>query len=361
MSHHIIDPSSISSDNLPVDPSPTDNLGGALAASMPGVARRGQGSDAQEEPPAGNTGALIHSTSSIDWLDFTIPTLSKVDRDYYFRRWSKFLHGAADIERNMHGYDRVFTLLAGKGFMMWNRERLDMGLHITLSAQALALWCAMGPSDRSIYELLIEVRNCKGKFTRIDVAFDTPDVHIDQVREAIEVGELVTKARDVALYQKLRGSPGTSIYIGSKSSDRLVRIYDKASERGVPGVWTRFETQYRKKYADKVVDYILLSDVSMESLVVSSFDFREVGNVRTNTRSRSGWWSAILGEFEKVEFTIKRVIQTVQQRADWVRSQVSRTLATCFLTLGKEWLDDVLDFGVVRMTAVDRQQVFSGA
>jgi DNA relaxase NicK len=262
------------------------------------------------------------------------------------------------MERNMFGYDRVHSIL-GTGFIMWNKARLDMGLHISLPSKALNVFSQFSGSETAIYELLIEARGeVDVRFTRVDVAFDTSKVTMQQVKQSIEGGELITRSREVLLQQSLRGGSGMTIYIGSGASDRRVRIYDKAAERGVGGVWTRIETQYRKKYADQVVDKILLSDVSLEMLAMTSFDFREVGNTRTNNRERSSWWAAILEEFETVVFSIKSAISTLAEKALWLEAAIAPTLAAVYLKFGPEWFERFMNAGVERISPVMQALIY---
>lgn len=328
---------------------------GKLSPPEPGAARRGQGSSG-EQPPTSNTGALIQSRSGIDWLEFTIKTPAPVDKDYYYQKYAKLLHGGMETDRNMFGYNRV-SMVLGSGFIMWSSEYPQMGLHISMPAQALRVWEELNP-ETSVYGLLIEARGDDATFTRIDIAFDTPEVHIDTFIDAIEGGELVTKAQTVRCEGEMRGKPGATVYIGSKRSDRVVRIYDKAAERNVPGVWTRIETQYRKKYADQVVDAILLSDVSLEVLSATAFDFREVGATRSNNRKRSSWWTALLGDFEKITFTLKKGLTTLEEKAAWLEKAIMPTLAAVFLKFGVAWFEAALDEGVKRISPVNRALLY---
>lgn len=308
-----------------------------VGTSTPGVARRGQGSGV---PPASNTGAPLHPSSSIDWLEFTIPVRTPDGRTKLFHTISNHFGGSSKLDRGMHGYDEVFSIL-GSGFIMWHSERLDMGIHVSIPAKALSVYAEMYQKD-TLSSLLIHMRkDWKGTATRIDIAHDTPCIHIDTVIEAVENGELVTPAKKVTLMKSMRGEPGATVYIGSPNSDRRVRIYDKAAEQGLDGeVWTRFETQYRKKYADQVVDYILNTNVSMESLACTSYDFREVGNTRTNNRPRSLWFASLLADLENIVFVINKALKTVEEVAEWFDSMMGATFAFVYEGMGTEWFVD---------------------
>jgi hypothetical protein len=51
--------------------------------------------------------------------------------------------------------------------------------------------------------------------------------------------------------QKTRSNSGHTIYVGSASSDRMVRIYDKGAEQGTGTDWLRFEVQLRRQSANQ--------------------------------------------------------------------------------------------------------------
>lgn len=338
------------------------------AAAMPGVSRRGQGSAAKPAvPPTSNTGGLIHPPSQnpiatdapqtcVDWLSFTLFPSSPCDRDYDIRDWLSFFGGGHErVEYARYGYNRMVKCLGGYGEIMWHDEKFANGLHIGLSASALGIFQEINPG-KSVYSIMIKVRDyAYSTFKRVDLAVDVFGFHISKVSEAIDRGELVTKARRVDEIKSKVGGDDHTIYIGKKKSDRFARIYNKAAEEGLTDgtIWTRFETVFKDMYADQVVDMLLLSDVSLESIICSSFDFREVGNTRTNNRERVAWFDALLGQLEKVVFTITKKVSSLEEKAEWIRHQVSRTLATAYTYFGRQWLDGILDRGVRNMTQTD--------
>ena len=66
------------------------------------------------------------------------------------------------------------------------------------------------------------------------------------LRDDTDDHHYVSKAR---CWEVQYGSEGTTIYHGSKKSDMLIRIYDKAAEEGVEGHWVRVELQMRDNIA----------------------------------------------------------------------------------------------------------------
>jgi hypothetical protein len=79
---------------------------------------------------------------------------------------------------------------------------------------------------------------CNPRLSRIDVAIDYRDVDLSGYQV------LDSKGRKRNVWQDGTGRVET-VYIGSPSSDFRVRIYDKAREQKVPGIWWRVEAQCR--------------------------------------------------------------------------------------------------------------------
>lgn len=103
----------------------------------------------------------------------------------------------------------------------------------------------------------------KGAYcTRVDCAVD---VYWTRGRE---LKERITKLQESGVLmrtgQMIRGrgdDHGWTEYIGSRKSDRFIRIYDKgAKETGIPDWWIRFETVLQRKYARCVGPMLLEKD-----------------------------------------------------------------------------------------------------
>ena len=73
-------------------------------------------------------------------------------------------------------------------------------------------------------------------------------------------------------------SDGQTLYIGSMSSERFARLYDKGAERGqVPGFIWRYEVVIRKPYADAVYAQVKEGGIKvLPGLVYAWFDERNV-------------------------------------------------------------------------------------
>lgn len=91
--------------------------------------------------------------------------------------------------------------------------------------------------------------------TRIDVAVDLFETGIKprwifHLYEHLHVGSETQP-------KYFPGKKGATVYIGSRESDRMLRIYDKGAEQGVDTDWLRVEGEYKGKLAKVVAEQFL--------------------------------------------------------------------------------------------------------
>lgn len=151
--------------------------------------------------------------------------------------------------KGAHGYrDRLYW----EKISIHYNGREDMGVWLEMSGQGCRAFESFGTGN---YESLFqEVFNNPGDMhiTRLDVAFDDHDglLDIEQICEDSRKAEYVSKFRSGAATYGLGDDKGKSVLLGSRSSEALVRIYDKAAERGFDDRhWIRVELQLRRERA----------------------------------------------------------------------------------------------------------------
>jgi len=125
---------------------------------------------------------------------------------------------------------------------MWHVDRPEMGVHVIFSGSALRyLWEHSGIHQK---EILTSASYAGASFTRLDLATDAKDVDIslERVYGHIANGKTLGSARSYGKFESNNG--GFTIYIGSRQSEKFVRIYDKAAESNLPDTdWKRYEIE----------------------------------------------------------------------------------------------------------------------
>jgi len=186
-------------------------------------------------------------TITLDWLAMT------------FKEWTNetqtFIYGYASTPTVVstsprNGYNAA-TLDANGVQAMWHTDRGEMGHHVIFSGSALRnLFEHHGISSEAI---LRAATHAGASFTRLDLAKDAQDVDIklDRVWERISEAERRGSARSVGRIESNNG--GYTIYVGSRQSEKFVRIYDKAAEQKLSGkLWYRFEIETKGMVARAV-------------------------------------------------------------------------------------------------------------
>lgn len=243
-----------------------------------------------------------------------------------------------------------------------------MEVNVDLSAGIVSAW----PVEKT-QDVLAWIFHERGHLTRIDLALDDRHaaVPLERIREAIEAGQLVTRAKSYGFTNRHNTSTGllqgTTINIGSFESDTMLRIYDKRlelqekrrqhwSEYGV-----RWELQLRKRRAHALGVHLAscVPSVWCESLigVLRSFvDFRMTTKCATRSqRSRAPvvpWWQQHTQSFAKSQLM-------VEKPKEWGLADIKRILRPYMPNLatvlmcpgGRDWLEAEIQAGAARMKA----------
>jgi len=151
--------------------------------------------------------------------------------------------------KGAHGYrDRLYW----EKISIHYNGREDMGVWLEMSGQGCRAFESFGSGN---YEALFqEVFSNPGDMhiTRLDAAFDDLEglLDIETVCRDARKAEYVSKFRTGDATYGLGDDTGRSVLLGSRSSEALVRIYDKAAERGFHDRhWVRVELQLRRERA----------------------------------------------------------------------------------------------------------------
>ena len=166
----------------------------------------------------------------IDWLTFTVKTddpsavkemIGMKDVD-----WEK-------CEKGQNGYpEREFY---GNVSILYGASA-DMGVCCNMSGQGCRTFESY--SDLSWMDLIERIIHSDDiNVTRIDAAFDdhTGLLDIQRIRQDVDDRLYLSKSRKSRITlsdDQNTNIKGISIEIGARSSDMLIRIYDKAAERG---------------------------------------------------------------------------------------------------------------------------------
>lgn len=134
--------------------------------------------------------------------------------------------------------------------VFWHIDKPEMGVNIMFTGRACN---ELYDNKIDVIALIKSLSDRKFRFTRLDLALDVRDVKIDIVGllDCEHDGSINNDPVLIMKGKKARG--GATLYAGSWTSDKFMRIYDKAKERGLTDImWTRIEIQLAGRTATKV-------------------------------------------------------------------------------------------------------------
>lgn len=198
-------------------------------------------------------------SSTIDWLSYTVSwerlrknDFATLDAQQVAVAMVTEISGDWRRDVPLHGYEDCWTCHSGgMARVMVSRPGHSMGVHIQLPGQALAL--------QGVENALRVCRDLVGSVTRIDVAVDVRGVSAAaDVYGSHLSRSMVTRAQKVNMFI---GTEGNTVYVGSRTSERFLRVYDKAAQTKTKGNWTRIEMECKGERAKWISAYVATEGV----------------------------------------------------------------------------------------------------
>jgi len=194
-------------------------------------------------------------TVTIDWLAGTIKEPTRDTNEFIL--WLG-VDDASPQEHATNGYTVAARSKEGC-IVSRNPDRPDMGTHIVLSGSALRnIQTRAGAGTQ---EILRRMYNAGVNFSRLDLAKDLVHAAFNygKIWSEIQQKRTVGTART---FNRIEGhETGTTIYVGSRQSERFMRLYDKAAQTGETGTsWARLEVELKGMVARAAATELLKTD-----------------------------------------------------------------------------------------------------
>ena len=260
----------------------------------------------------------------VDWLQFTL--LKDDGVAIVFKILKLNPSDFEQLEKGGLGYkDQLFN----NNIRIYYNGNVGMGICTSISGKGCRYMESQGID---LWSLLFRLaRSARINITRLDLALDTDIKLIDKIRANIDSKKYISKSRSISYICK-SGKDSTrteTIYLGSRSSDLMIRIYDKAVEQGLDEIdWERWEIVLKK---DKIMEAfpLLKKNISQTFKNILYTYFRPISKIKSN-KSRSEvekWYMKFLGEVEKVSLYREPSQKTIEDKWAWVEKQVAPTLS----------------------------------
>jgi DNA relaxase NicK len=260
----------------------------------------------------------MQKSFAFDWIRVTTKKYSPMDMVDRFAFNIDFTSWKGTKPKS--GYSHALLHPWGHS-IFWHIDRPDMGVNIMFTGRACNELYA---HEIDIIDLIKWFSDEGFNFTRLDLALDVHDLKIDIVG-LLDCEHTGSINNDPILFQKgpnARG--GATLYAGSWKSDKFMRIYDKAKERGLPDlIWTRMEVQLAGRTATKIAK------------AMSTMTESECGQM--TQRVIKGLYNPENAAFQSaLDGTPQRVSSTKNESHntyEWLMNVVAKTLARTIVEL----------------------------
>lgn len=298
----------------------------------------------------------------VDWLSFTMPEIEDpIDVIE--------LLGYSDVDfrasSGRYGYKSAYVCLLHDGLTILYDGNEGMGVHVDISGSAIASvlqsyydsrLMISTPFGEMAYEaadlassILSDLLNdilLVGKITRLDLAIDDIGAEyfaLDEVEELLEIGACVTRFKEYRI-QKSKSfggkTSGNTVYLGSRSSACMIRIYDKKLEQnaklkksGEPLLeeeWVRWELELKDERAISAAKILCsgkpLGDVAI-GILSNYVRFINLDNTRRSRCSTLEKWDTFISGVVGLKLYQAAEPKTIRDKKAWIWRQVARSLA----------------------------------
>lgn len=262
-----------------------------------------------------------------DWLSFT----SKVHTPDQLIAALGLSHAPWTETKGARGYrDRKYFSCISIHY----NGRSDMGVWVEMSGQGCRTFESLSKVGwEGIFSF---IRDNGLKITRLDVAYDDHIgiLNIREIASDTQAGMYISKSD---YWETVLSSKGTTVQIGSPQSKVLIRIYDKAAERGKPDEhWIRVELQLRDDRAVQFTKIPLPIGQAFAGVLLNYLRYVEPGEDSNKWRwPMTEYWLNLVQDAEKISIYQTPGMEYNEERCkNYVINQAGNAIDACIQMYG---------------------------
>jgi phage replication initiation protein len=301
-------------------------------------------------------------TITIDWISFTVKEISSVNEVIEFLgfRMEQFV----PLPKGRNGYKSAL-LLSGTTIVIAYDGNEDMGIHVDVSGSSISdlldsyketklVDTPFGKAydidfDSTVLIQFVEDVCAIGKFTRIDLAVDDFGANYfstTDLEEILKTGNYTSKFkhwRNECERTNTGTITGHTIYLGSRSSDIFLRVYDKKLEQNkkednnITSEWIRWELEIKGTQAISL-SRLIQKGVPLGELTVGILShYLRLINLDNENKSRCSTnlvWERFIAGISPLRLSVQRKETTIDDKKRWIRKQVAPTIAAIVIADG---------------------------
>lgn len=212
--------------------------------------------------------------------------------------------------------------------------RPDMGVWVEMSGQGCRTFESL--SEVTWEGIFGFIRENGLKITRLDVAYDDHTGILDIMRIAGDTQNSMYVSKS-DYWETLLSSKGTSVQIGSPQSKVLIRMYDKAAERGKPDEhWIRVELQLRDDRAVQFTKIPLPIGQAFAGVLLNYLRYVEAGEDSNRWRwPMTDYWFNLVQDAERISIYQTPGMEYNEERCrNYVVNQAGNAIDACIQMYG---------------------------
>jgi DNA relaxase NicK len=244
---------------------------------------------------------------TIDWLSFTVHTERGATDVLSLLNPSGIMEPATP----RFGYTRAAR--TDENITVYSTDSSSrLGCHVVIPGSAL-----LSLRERGIGAdvLLQKVVAARAKVTRLDLAKDAQDeaFQLIQLSQELETGHWTGAAQKASTVKSSDG--GMTCYIGSRQSERFIRVYNKGVESGQGGDWIRLELETKGETANLIAHGLADGASNLNDVLC--------GMARKMAWVPMPSWEALLSS--DAEYSVPK-IEKQSDREKWISEQVGQAI-----------------------------------
>jgi len=291
---------------------------------------------------------------TVDWLRISFDPSSwkfacaLFDIDYTAQEW-------ADTNKYMKNYgtmamDGVFIGAEALPTVVNGDMEIEGRFIVDFTGNGLGVYFEQNPTYTVANLLRMCLEQEDARVLRIDIAFDDYNGYLDimgmakMLQQSSDVSRVITRWRGWELRmsgEMFSDDAGTTLYIGSRSSNSFGRVYDKRAQlmategfkpAALPPSWIRFELEIKSKKAHAVAEAAMKNNFNSSyfaGVLRGLIEFKEgkrEDHKKANMKT-ARWWSKFLNDSEAVSVRVPLPVASIEKKKEWLSKSVATTLA----------------------------------
>jgi DNA relaxase NicK len=270
--------------------------------------------------------SCVPAIRKLDYLGFTLP-----DGTSHSEILSSLNLKFQELGYGRNRYKQSAVASAGGVTVYWDGAVEKMGVHVQLAGSGCRIIESL-PDFGSWREYIGSWLQRDAKVARIDIALDDESgaIPFETVHRQVKTRTAVMRSSRTQLTETTtKKGIFQTLYVGRRTSETIMRCYDKGMERGENRSWLRFEFEYKKKRADAVARLLVDEGWDKAVGVARSFiEFKDETHIESNrTRQRpADWWVELIDASKHVLRISREAHESLIKSYGWLRRQVAPML-----------------------------------